>query len=69
MLMHMTYKNVYVDEVSLTCKIFISCHDAKRVTVFVAFVIKSEQADPNSTTLKLDMPWTGTNAHTYNESK
>ena len=45
MLMHMTYKNVHEDEVSLTCKIFISCREAKRVTVFVASVIKTEQAD------------------------
>jgi hypothetical protein len=41
----MTYKNVHEDEVSPTCKIFISCHEAKRVTVFVVSVIKTEQAD------------------------
>ena len=45
MLMHMTYKNVREDEVSLTCKIFINCHEAKRVTIFVVSVKKTEQAD------------------------
>ena len=43
--MHMTYKNLHEDEVSLTCKIVISCHEAKRVTVFAVYVIKAEQAD------------------------
>ena len=45
MLMHMTYKNVHADEVSLTCKIFISCPEGKGVTVFVVSVTKNEQVD------------------------
>ena len=49
MLMHMTYKNVHEDEVSLTCKMFITCYEAKRVTVFVVSVRKTEQADAELT--------------------
>ena len=45
MLMHMTYKTLHDNEVSLTCTIVISCRGAKRVTVFVESVRNTEQAD------------------------
>ena len=41
----MTYKKLHEDEASLTYKIVISCHKAKRVTVFVVSVIKTKEAD------------------------